>query len=211
LTEESPLRTDPSPDRDFVPPGWAHEPGVYEKLDVERIYLDRGATVCRLPMVYGEHDYRYREGFVLSRVRAGRRRIPFGAGTFLCSRGHAPELARGLRLACERGHQGEVFNLGEKDCATVRLWAEEILAASGYEADLVRVPEDLGLTTEISQPLLCDSSKADRVLGWVHAPWRECVAMSVRWHLSQPAARSENFDADDMALACALRAQASEP
>jgi nucleoside-diphosphate-sugar epimerase len=205
LREESPLRTDPSPDRDFVPPGWAHEPGAYEKLDVEGVYRERGAVICRLPMVYGEHDYRRRENFMLSRARAGRRRIPFGAGTFLWSRGYAPELARGLRLACERGRQGEVFNLSEKDCATVRLWAEEILAAAGHEAELVRVPEeslpeDLSITATIPQPMLCDSAKADRELGWVHAPWRECVAKSVRWHLSQPAAESADFSADDTAL-----------
>src|SRR3954469_6213339 len=143
LTEQSPLRTDPSPDRDYVPPGWAHEPGTYEKLDVERIYLDRGAIVCRLPMAYGEHDYNRREEFILSRVRAGRKRIPIGAGTCLVSRGYAPELARGIRLACERGNSGEIFNFAEGECATVRLWAEEILRAADHQAELVQLPEDL--------------------------------------------------------------------
>ncbi|HEX5713347.1 MAG TPA: NAD-dependent epimerase/dehydratase family protein [Solirubrobacterales bacterium] len=191
LTEEAPLRTVPSPDRDFVPPGWGHEPGVYEKLDVERLHRERGATICRLPMVYGEHDYNRREDFVLARVRAGDREIPFGPGTFLCSRGYAPEIARGLRLACERGGRGEVFNLCERECATVRHWAEEILAAAGHEAELVRVPdeelpEDFGLSAEIPQSLLCGPSRAERELGWVHAPWRGCVARSVRWHLAHP-------------------------
>jgi nucleoside-diphosphate-sugar epimerase len=205
LTEESPLRTDPSPDRDFVPPGWTHEPGAYEKLDVERIYLNRGATICRLPIVYGEHDYNRREDFVLSRVRARRRQIPIGAGTWLGSRGYAPELARGIRLVCERGGGGEIFNFAERECATVRLWAEAILEASDHKVELVRVPErllpdDLALTAGIPQPLLCDSSKAERLLGWVHRPWRECVANSVRWHLSNPPADAANFDADDAAL-----------
>jgi nucleoside-diphosphate-sugar epimerase len=121
------------------------------------------------------------------------------------SRGYAPELARGLRLATERGGQGEVFNLAERDSATVRLWMEEILAAAGHEAELVRVPEewlpdDLGFTAEIPQPLLVDSSEADRALGWVHAPWRECVARSVSWHLDNPPDGARSFDADDAAL-----------
>jgi nucleoside-diphosphate-sugar epimerase len=205
LSEDAPLRTEPPPDR-VAMPGWAYEPSQYEKLDVEQIYLERGATICRLPVVYGEHDYKRREEFVLSRVRAGRDRIPVGPGTLLISRGYAPELARGLRLAAERGGRGEVFNLAERDCAPVRLWMEEILAAASHEAELVRapddrLPDDLGLTTEIPQPLLVDSSKAARELGWVHAPWQECVAKSVRWHLANPPdGEAQGFEADDAAM-----------
>jgi nucleoside-diphosphate-sugar epimerase len=208
LREDAPLRTGPPPDR-VVMPGWSYEANRYEKLDVERIYLERGATICRLPVVYGEHDYKRREEFVLARVRAGRNRIPVGAGTLLLSRGYAPEVARGLRLAAEHtagGGKGETFNLAERETATVRLWMQEILAAAGREADLVRVaevrvPDDLGFTTEFPQPLLIDSSKAADELGWVHAPWRECVARSVKWHLANPPEESPGFEADDAALA----------
>lgn len=204
LAEDVPLRTGPPPDR-VTMAGWAYKADLYEKLDVERIYLERGATICRLPLVYGEHDYRRREEFVLSRVRAGRDRIPVGASTLLISRGYAPELARGLRLAAERGGGGGVFNLAERETATVRLWMEEILAVAGHEAELVRVseewlPDDLGFTTEIPQPLLVDSTKAARELGWVHAPWRECVAKSVEWHLANPPDGAHSFEADDAAL-----------
>jgi len=193
LREDAPLRAGPPPDR-VVMPGWAYEADRYEKLDVERIYLERGAVICRLPVVYGEHDYKRREEFVLSRVRAGRERIPVGAGTLLLSRGYAPEIARGLRLAAERAADGgrtEIFNLAESETATVRLWVQEILTAAGHEADLVRVPEDqlpadLGFTAEFQQPLVLDCTKAERELGWIHAPWRECVAKSVRWHLANP-------------------------
>ena len=48
----------------------------YEKLDVEPAYLERGASVLRLAMVYGPRDPQTREEFVLRRVRAGRDRIP---------------------------------------------------------------------------------------------------------------------------------------
>jgi nucleoside-diphosphate-sugar epimerase len=191
LDEDAPLRTAPPPDAGSLPPGWAYDADRYEKLDVERLYRGLGATICRLPIVYGEHDYRRREDFVLARVRAGVDRIPFGPGTFLVSRGYAPELARGLRLAIEADVAGEVFNLAERECASVRLWAQEILAVAGSGAVLGRVPdeelpEDLGLSAEIQQDLFVDSSKAARKLGWIHAPWRECVARSVRWHLANP-------------------------
>jgi nucleoside-diphosphate-sugar epimerase len=209
LAENAALREGPTPDQDVVPPGWDYDAGRYEKLDVERIYLDRGATVCRLPMVYGEKDYKRREEFVLRRVRAGRERIPVGPGGFLWSRGYAPEVARGIRLALESGTGGEVFNLAEPVCAPIGLWVEQILVAAGHAAELVRVPEerlaeDLLLTGEIPQPWMVDSSKARERLGWVHEPWEECVERSVRWHLRHPPPDTEvsrDFSADDAALA----------
>ena len=212
LAEDAALREGPPPDRDTVPPGWDYDAGSYEKLEVERIYLDRGATVCRLPVVYGEEDYKRREEFVLRRVRAGRERIPVGPGSFLWSRGYAPEVARGIRLALESGIGGEVFNLAEPACAPVRLWAEQILAAAGHEAELVRVPderlsEDLLLTSEIPQPWMVDSSKARERLGWVHRPARECVERSVRWHLRRPPQAAEidlDLSVDDAALEFAV-------
>ena len=88
----------------------------------------------------------------------------------------------------------------------MRQWAEEgTLAAAGHEAELARVPdeqlpEDLGLSAEIPQPLLCNPAKAERELGWVHAPCSECVARSVRWHLAHPPEGTEDFAADDAAL-----------
>lgn len=210
LREDAPLRTEPPPDQ-VVMPGWSYEADRYEKLDVERVYLERGATICRLPVVYGEHDYKRREEFVLARVRAGRDRIPVGAGTLLLSRGYAPEIARGLRLAAEHaaGGDGEIFNLAEPETATVRLWMQEILTAVGHHAELIRVPEerlpdDLGFTAEFPQPLLVDPSKAADELGWIHAPWRECVAKSVQWHLANPPGEDRSFDADEAALADAF-------
>jgi len=208
LAEDAPLREGPPPDRSVRLPGWDYDPAAYEKLDVEGAYLFRGATVCRLPMVYGEHDYKRREEPVLRRVRAGRTRIPVGCGTFLWSRGYAPELVRGLRLAAERG-AGGAFNLAEPSCASIRLWFEEILRAAGHEAELVRVPqellpEDLGISGEISQHWIVDSGRAAAELGWAHAPWRECVARSVRWHLDNPPPEAEgDFAADERALAAA--------
>jgi nucleoside-diphosphate-sugar epimerase len=218
LAEDAPLREGPYPAPEgAVSPGWDYAADAYDKLAVERLYLARGATVCRLPLVYGPRDYKRREEFVLARVRAGRGRIPVGPGTFLTSRGYAPELARGLRLAAERGPVASVLNLAESASPTVGLWIEAILAAAaaagapGASAELVRVPEDvlppdMGLTGEIPQPWLVDAGKAARELGWVHADWLECVGRSVRWHLEHPPPAGEatvDFSADDAALAAA--------
>ena len=109
LYEDSPVRPERYPYRGKMP-------GMdeYDKLDVEEVYLARGATSVRLPMVYGEHDYQKREEFILRRVRAGRSRIPFGAGMWLACRGYVRDIARGVHLVL--GHPeaaGHVLNLCE--------------------------------------------------------------------------------------------------
>lgn len=206
LDERSPLRTDPPPDRDYVPPGWDYDPRRYEKLDVEAGYLAREGTVCRLPMIYGEHDYKHREEFILRRVRAGRERIPVGSGTWLWSRGHAPDLAAGMRLALEADHAaGEVFNLCEAHCESIGTWASQILAAAESSAELVDVPEellpeDLDITATIPQHWLVDPSKARNLLGWEHSPPEAAIQRSVNWHLDHPPDASPDFGADDTAL-----------
>ena len=207
LTEASALRDGPPPDRNHVMPGYDYAAAEYENLDVEAAYLQRGATICRLPMVYGPHDFLEREGFVLRRVRARRRQMPMGAGGFLWSRGYAPELARGMRLALEQGHAaGEVFNLCETQCAPLRLWVEQIIAAAGAELQLVRVaddalPPDLEITGDIAQHWFASAAKAEGALGWVHRDATECVRESVEWHLEHSRGNDDDFTADDRALA----------
>lgn len=213
LTEDSPLRSGPPPDRAYVMEGYDYEPAEYEKLDVEAAYLARGGVVCRLPMVYGPHDFKRREDFVLRRIRAGRRKIPTGAGGFLWSRGHAADLARGMRLALEHPDVGgEVFNLCESQCAPVRLWMEWILDAAGAAAELVRVPdellpEDLEITGDIAQHWMTSAEKARETLGWVHGDPQERVRDSARWHVARPPPDDDHdFAADERALDAAAPA-----
>lgn len=209
--------TEPVPDDETGPvrsqryPYRGQIPGMddYEKLDVEDLYLGRGATVCRLPMVYGEHDGQRREWFILRRVHAGRKQIPFGSGTWVSTRGYVGDIATGVRLALESPSAvGEVFNLGERRSPSVALWARMILEAAGSDAELVPVPdevlpEDLGISAVIPQHLLCDSSKARRVLGWREGDPVEALRRSVAWHLSNPPDDDGDFSADDEALAAA--------
>ena len=193
LDETSPVREGPPPDRRHRARGYDYAPEEYEKLDVERRYLEAGAAVCRLPMVYGPFDYQLREEFMLGPIRAGAREIAIGAGAWLWSRGFAPEIARGIRLALESdAARGEIFNLCEATCASMRVWAEQIAHAAGWDGELVRVPDaelpdELEMLGTIDQDLLVDASKAADVLGWVHADPAECVGRSVRWHLGPSA------------------------
>ena len=201
--ETSPVRSERYPFRGRIP-------GMddYEKLDVEEVYLAAGGTVLRLPMVYGPHDQQRREWFVLRRVAAGRTRIPIGAGTWLSSRGFVADIASAVRLAVESDNvAGEVFNVAERQTASMRLWAQQILSAARSDAELVTVPddvlpEDLKITGTIPQHLLKDSSKARSVLGWTETDSREALRRSVDWHLAHPPVEVDtDFSADDKALA----------
>jgi nucleoside-diphosphate-sugar epimerase len=202
VDETSPVREERYPYR-----GQIEGMDDYDKLDVEEVYLEREATVLRLPMVYGPRDGQRREEFILRRVRAGRRRIPIGSGTWLGTKGFVADVARGVRLAIESPDaRGEIFNLGESRTYPVGLWARMILEAAGSDAELVTVaddklPPDLGITGSVRQHLLVDSAKARRMLGWTDTDAREALAISVGWHMANPPEETGEFTADDDALA----------
>jgi nucleoside-diphosphate-sugar epimerase len=229
LDETSPVRERRYPYRGQAGDGrddWFED---YEKLDVEEAYLRREGTVCRLPMVYGERDYQRREEPLLRRVRAGRSRVPTGAGTFLWTRGYVRDIAAGVRLALEsEACIGEVLNLGEGRTWSMALWARHVLEAAGSAAELVRVPDvvlpdDLRLFASMPQHLLVnsfkfdnvpaysglqhllvDSSKARDLLGWQETEPHEALRRSVAWHLAHPPEdASDDFSADDRALKAA--------
>ena len=202
LDEDSPVRSERYPYRGLVPDRYD-----YDKLDVEDVYLPRGATSLRLPMVYGERDYQRREEYILRRVRAGRSRIPVGAGKWLACRGYVRDLARGIRLALESDlARGEALNLCEDRTYSVGLWSRMILEAAGSDAELVRVaddalPPDLQETGSLSQHILATSMKARTLLGWSTTDPAECLRASVAWHLANPPEEPDpDFGPDDHAL-----------
>jgi nucleoside-diphosphate-sugar epimerase len=202
IDEESPVRPERYPYREQMP--GMHD---YDKLDVEDVYLPRGATVMRLPMVYGEHDYQRREEFILRRVRAGRTRIPFGAGSWLACRVYVRDVGRAVRLALTRPVEGEVMNICEDRTYSMRMWSHAILEAAGSDAQLVRVPddalpEDLKPTGTMSQHIAASARKARSLLGWTTSDPLDTLRTTVRWHLDNPPEdASADFAADDRALA----------
>jgi len=175
--------------------------------------MEHGATVLRLAMIYGEHDPQRREEFILRRVRAGRRQIPVGPGTWLWTRCYVGDVAAAALAALETpGAAGEVLNVGEPATRNMLGWAQQILSAAGHEADLIPVPDgalppDMWPTKNHSQHMLVDSRKARGLLSWYPSDPAESTARSVRWHLAHPAVGTEqDFAADDSALAAASRA-----
>ncbi|HEX9099519.1 MAG TPA: NAD-dependent epimerase/dehydratase family protein [Candidatus Dormibacteraeota bacterium] len=202
LDEDSPVRSERYPYRDKSPD--RHD---YDKLDVEDVYLAGGATSLRLPMVYGPRDYQLREEFILRRVRAGRKRIPFGAGTWLACRGYVGDIARGARLALEsESTKGMALNLCEDRTFSMTMWSRMILEAAGSSAELVRVaddmlPEDLKATGTMTQHIAASARRARTMLGWATSDPAETLRTTVRWHLDHPPAGADlDFSADDRAL-----------
>jgi nucleoside-diphosphate-sugar epimerase len=208
VDETSPVRSDRYPYRGRSHP--SADTDSYEKLDVEAAYLAREATVCRLPMVYGERDHQRREEPLLRRARAGRDRVPAGSGGWLWTRGYVRDVAAGICLALESDAcVAEVLNLGEARTWSMGLWARHVLEAAGSGAELVRVPDvllpdDLKALGTIPQHLLVDSSKARDLLGWTETDPHEALHRSVAWHLANPPEGADaDFTADDRALAAA--------
>jgi nucleoside-diphosphate-sugar epimerase len=196
LDEDSPTRTGHERYlfRDQpVPAGvGAEDMDDHENLDVEEVALGCGATVLRLPMVYGERDPVGREEFILQHVRAGRDRIEIGAGTLLWTKAWVRDVARAIRLAAETGAgSGSALNIGERRTSPMIAWARAILDAAGSTAELVVVPDEelgdeLAVTRALSQHLLVDSSKARRLLGWEDTDPAVALRASVDWHLANP-------------------------
>ena len=207
LTEQAELRRQRYPYRGA---GLAHVPEDYDKLDVEERWRPRGATVLRLPLVYGPHDWQRREDLVLRRLRAGRRRIPIGAGNLLWTRGYVDDLASGVLAALDtRAADGQTINLGETETWPLSAWFAQILAAAEADVDLVSVPDtalpaDLALTAAPAQHLLVSVARAQALLDWDPATPAERVAESVRWHLAHPPAESSWTTADTAADNVAL-------
>lgn len=203
IDETSPVRSERYPYR-----GKASGMDDYDKLDVEDVYLPLGATSLRLPMVYGPHDYQLREEFILRRVRAGRKRIPFGAGMWLACRAYVGDVAHGARLALEStSTEGSAINLCEDRTFSMAMWSRMILEAAGSNAEVVRVadevlPEDLKPTGTMTQHIAASSKRARTLLGWTTSDPAETLQATVRWHLANPpAGSSADFSADDLALA----------
>ncbi len=202
LDESSPVRPTRYPYR-------GKAPGLddYDKLDVEDVYLARGATSVRLPMVYGPHDYQLREEFILRRLRAGRDRIPFGSGSWLACRGYVKDIAHGVHLVLKTPDAaGQVFNLCEDRTYSMRMWSRMILDSAGSSAELVPVaeellPEDLKPTGTMSQHIACSAQKARSVLGWTTSDPAESLQTTVSWHLANPPPNPDlDFSADNLAL-----------
>jgi nucleoside-diphosphate-sugar epimerase len=160
----------------------------------------------RLGAVYGEHDYQHSFEPVLRRIRAGRMRMPIGAGGWLFSRVYAGDVAQAALAALAVRGTGECFNVVEAQTAPIRLFYERLISAAGASLELVRVrdealPSDLRSSAPASQHLLASSVKARAVLRWDDTADLDTLRRAVKCNLDHPPSDPDtDFSGDDAAL-----------
>lgn len=195
LDEHAPLRATRFPYRAEAKEPWERD---YDKILVEEIARrDLGATVLRLPAVYGPGDYRRRVWDYLQPIVDGKEAIPIDdafAG-WRWTRGYVVDVAHAIALAVEESRAaGRTFNVGESDAPTELEWAQEIARAAGWRGAIVPTPrERLDPKTraemdklDFSQDWAIDTRRIRDELGFVEPVGRERgVAETVRAALAR--------------------------
>jgi nucleoside-diphosphate-sugar epimerase len=139
LAEDAPLRERLYPYRNEAGPEVA-DLCDYDKLLVERVVRFEGATILRLPAVYGPGDYRSRIEEYLAPMRAGDEVIAIDdtKANWRWTRGHVDDVGAAIVLAIESAAAaGQTYNVGEPDALSEREWAEAIGRACGWNGRIV--------------------------------------------------------------------------
>jgi nucleoside-diphosphate-sugar epimerase len=140
LAEDAPLR------KNLFPYG-----GTYEKILVERAARERGATILRLPAVYGPGDARLREWINATVPMTTLQR------TWRWTRGYVENVAGAIALAALHPN-GRTYNVGEPDAPAEEEW----VAMLGG-----RVVDGDGPPYDFRFDLVTDTGAIRRDLGYV--------------------------------------------
>ena len=186
------------------------------------------ASHFRYPMVYGPRQMAPREWCVVRRVLDERPFIvvPDG-GLTMVTHGYTQNLAHAVTLALDTdGGDGEIFNVGDDECLTIRQIIELVAAALDAELEIVDMPWDLAVP---SRPLVMGAKTTHRVMGTDKlrtllgyrdlVPAREAIGATARWlaeHRPEPGGTEErvledpfDYDAEDRLVASWRAATAS--
>jgi nucleoside-diphosphate-sugar epimerase len=217
LTEDSPLRTV----RQTYPPaqlarlaevfGWLGD--GYDKIAVEETVRELGATVLRLPMVYGPGDPLRRLLPIVKRIDDGRPALILAESiaSWRASRGYVDNVADAIVLAAlDERAAGTTFNISEPDAYSEREWAERVAHLAGFAGEVVVLP-DAATPAHLRQPgnsaqHWIASSARIRTLGYrERVPLDEAIRRTIAWERATPITGfvSHAFDAaaEDAALA----------
>ncbi len=147
VTEDSPLRTRYYPYRDSAgdESGRYHD---YDKILVERIVMSSEATpatVLRLPVVYGPHDYRHRFGAHLRRMLDNRPAILLeeGEADWCITRGFSENCAEAIvAAATSKAAVGRIYNVGEPGALSEAVWISRVAEQVGWTGEIIRLPNN---------------------------------------------------------------------
>lgn len=194
LTEESAVRSKRYPFRAQAKgrSDWAYE---YEKLDVEEL-LERSkelpSSVIRLPMVYGEGDYRRRTSPYLKQAKE-KGKVIMGEthAAWRTHRGYVENMAHGIVLAAVNPvSAGRTYNVADATSQSELEFAKMILKSVGMDVPVEVVP-DPKLATEDRfpgdphYPLELDTTRIRTELGHTDVvPLEESISRTAKWELS---------------------------
>ena len=154
------------------------------------------ATHFRYPWVYGPRQLAPREWSIVRRILDQRPHLvlPDG-GAMLNSFGYVENLAHAILLAVDQPEaaKGEIFNVADDECLSLRQVVEICAAALGHDWELISMPAALArpawplLAGPSSHHRLYDTSKLRSRLGYADVvPAREAVARTARWLAEHP-------------------------
>lgn len=206
LNEDSPVREKLFPYRseDGLPPddpnAWRED---YDKILVERVVLgdlDLPGTMLRLPMVYGPRDRQHRFRSFVKRMDDGRPAIPMAESyaSWRSAWGFVDDIAAAIALAAtDERAAGRLYTLSETEQPTMAEIAQTIAARTGWEGQIVTVPDEAqppGLNTE--QHLVGDSSRIRRELDYQEVtPRDEAWERTIVWEREgDPPVNPAEFD-----------------
>jgi nucleoside-diphosphate-sugar epimerase len=211
ITEDSPLRENLYPYRGESPRD-ADDPQKlqddYDKILIERVVMsdpNLPGTVLRLPMVYGPSDYQHRMFPFLKRMDDHRPAILMDEleAKWKWTHGYVENVADAIALAVtDERAAGRVYNVGEQFTFTLAEWVEKIGEAAGWQGNIVRVPqgrlpEPLRLGINAEQPIVVDSTRIRRELGYSErVDIDRAMRRTVAWERAHPPAKVDEKDFD---------------
>ena len=185
LAETAPLRTRLHPYRSEGCNDFQHE---YDKIPIERLVLDAGGSVVRLPMVYGPGDPQRRLTPLLRQMTPDQARIeiPATEARWVSCRAHVEDVAAALTLAVTSPAGSGVYNVAAQQAPTQIEWARSVARAAGWEGEVVE-----GLDTEESLafrwPIALDSSRIRQELGYAEVVrFEDGLFETAEWERAHP-------------------------
>jgi nucleoside-diphosphate-sugar epimerase len=189
VTEESELRTQPSPDL---------MPAVdFDNLAVEQAIATRDAdfpvTVLRCPVIYGLLDTQRRLRPYVRRMADARPGIVLDSrlARLRMSRGYVENVAQAVVAAVSDDRAaGRTYNVGEPDALNEAEWVWAIGDAFGWRGEVV-VADPAALPAELQVPLpaqdlFADTSRIRHELGYAESlSRREGLRRAIEWERAQ--------------------------
>ena len=195
----------------------ADRPADYEKLLVERVYReqpDLGATVLRLPIVYGPGDVRRRRTSpYVTRMLDGRPAILLdeSLSPWTVTRGYVENVAAAIAVAVANDRAvGRTYNVGDSDALTELEWVMGLAEAVGWSGRIVvtpsdRVPAGSRSGGNAAQHWVLDTDRIRHELGYQQPiALREALRRTVAWDRANPPSSrpaATDYDAEDEVLA----------